>query len=91
MFIVTGHLRVDADQRDRHIALSADVVRQARSAPGCLDFHVSPDPVDLDRVNIGERWTDRASCEAFRGHGMDDEMGAAVHSFAVEEYEVADA
>lgn len=90
MIIVTGHLIVTADQRDNVVRRSADAVRAARSTAGCLDFAVSADSVDPERVNISERWTDRDSLHRFRGDGPDDESGAAIKAFAVDEYEIPD-
>ena len=43
MVIVSGHLIVDEDVRDDYLADCADVVAQARRAPGCLDFAISAD------------------------------------------------
>ena len=45
MVIVAGHLIVAPEVRDGFLAGCADVVRQARRAPGCLDFAISADPV----------------------------------------------
>lgn len=91
MIVVTGHLQVDPDQRERHLALSADAVRQARRAPGCLDFAVSADPIEPDRVNVAERWRDRASLDAFRGEGGGDEIAALIKAAHVVELEMPDA
>lgn len=71
MLIVTGHLVLDADDRDAHVAASADAVRLARTAPGCLDFGVSADPVDPRRVNVRERWARREDLAAFRASDPD--------------------
>lgn len=89
MIIVTGHLVVHPEQRDRFVELSADAVRQARATSGCIDFAVSADTVEPERVNISERWSDRAALEAFRGSGPAGEAGAMIRDFAVAEYEVA--
>lgn len=88
MIVVAGHLRVDAADRDAVVAASQDAVRLARQAPGCLDFAVSADPVDPERVNVYERWSDRARLEAFRGSGPDDGLGARIRAVHVEELEV---
>lgn len=88
MIVVTGHLEVDPDLRERHLALSAEAVRQARRAPGCLDFAVSADPVETDRVNVAERWRDRASLDAFRGEGEGDEITALIRAAHLVELEV---
>ncbi|ORW16219.1 antibiotic biosynthesis monooxygenase [Mycolicibacter nonchromogenicus] len=90
MVIVAGHLTVDPGQRDAYLQGCRDVVRQARSAPGCLDFAVTADLLDPGRVDIFERWGSRAALEAFRGSGPSDEQAAAILSAAVAEYDVTE-
>lgn len=89
MVIVSGHLLVDPDGRERYLADCVDVVRQARSAPGCLDFSLSADLLESGRVNILERWESQAAVEAFRGSGSSDEQNAVILGASVAEYEVA--
>jgi quinol monooxygenase YgiN len=86
MIIVAGHLRVAAANRDKFLALSANAVRLARATNGCHDFVVAADPLDPDRVNVYERWNDRADLLAFRGEGPDDELGRFIVSGHVEEF-----
>lgn len=88
MVIVAGHLVVDPTERDDYLSGCVDVVRQARRAPGCLDFSLSGDIVDPGRINIFERWESQGAVEAFRGSGTSDEQGAAIVSAAVAEYDV---
>jgi len=38
----------------------------ARREGGCIDLHVSADPLDAERINVFERWPDRASLDAWR-------------------------
>jgi quinol monooxygenase YgiN len=87
--IVAGYSIVDPAQRDAYLSGCADVVRQARRAPGCLDFALSADLLEPGRINIFERWESQAAVEAFRGCGPSDEQGAAIVSAAVAEYDVA--
>lgn len=89
MVIVSGHLSVDPAERASYVAGCRRVVELARSAPGCLDFAISPDPVDEGRVNVYERWSSRADVEAFRGAGPSDGQQQAVRSASVAEYDVA--
>jgi quinol monooxygenase YgiN len=56
MLIVAGTGYVDPDHRDALLASLAPSLRQARTAPGCLDYVVAADPIEPDRVNIYERW-----------------------------------
>jgi quinol monooxygenase YgiN len=86
--IVAGHIVVDPSQRENYLSGCVEVVRQARRAPGCLDFSLSADLVEPGRVNIFERWESQAAVEAFRGSGPSDEQGAAIVSAAVAEYDV---
>ncbi len=69
MLIVCGHLVLDPADRDAHLVASADAIRLARQAPGCLDFAVSADPVDPARVNVFERWASSDDLDAFRSSG----------------------
>ncbi|ADB51487.1 putative quinol monooxygenase [Conexibacter woesei] len=77
MLIIAGHLIVDPADRDAYVAECAQVVAQARSAPGCLDFALTADTLDPARVNVYERWESDAELEAFRGAGPDDDGLAA--------------
>ncbi|MDT5148971.1 MAG: hypothetical protein QOI01_704 [Mycobacterium sp.] len=86
--IVAGYVVVDPGERAAYLADCVDVVRQARSAAGCLDFAISGDLLDDGRVNVYERWESQTAVEAFRGDGPSDE-GAALMSASVAEYEVA--
>jgi quinol monooxygenase YgiN len=88
MVIVTGHLMVEPDERERYLASCVRVVQLARAAPGCHDFTITADLIDPGRINILERWYSRSDVEAFRGSGPSDEQGAAIVSASVAEYEV---
>lgn len=88
MVIVAGHIVVDPEDRDGYLAGCVEVVRQARRAPGCLDFALSGDLLEPGRVNIFERWESAAAVEAFRGSGPSDEQGAAIRAASVAEYDV---
>ena len=90
MVIVAGHLVVDPEERDEYLAGCVEVVRQARRAPGCLDFSLSADLLEPSRVNIFERWESVAAVQAFRGSGPSDEQGAAVRTASVAEYDISD-
>jgi len=89
MVIVAGHLVVAPENRERYLAGCVDVVEQARRAPGCLDYALSPDLVDPGRINIFERWESQAVVESFRGSGSSDEQNASILAATVAEYDVA--
>ena len=88
MFIVAGSLYVDPAGRDAYLASCVEVVRQARSAPGCVDFAISADLVEPGRINVYERWESDAQLLAFRGAGPSEEqataiLGAEVHRYSI--------
>jgi quinol monooxygenase YgiN len=89
VIIVMGHLTVAAEDQQGVVRDSTEAVMLARATNGCLDYAVSADPVDATRVNVAERWSDRASLDAFRGEGPDDGLGERIVAFAVEEFEVS--
>jgi heme-degrading monooxygenase HmoA len=88
MIIVAGHLRTATADRDRFLARSRDAIELARGTPGCHDFVVAADPLDAERVNIYELWTDRAAVHAFRGDGPSDELNALIVSADLDEFDV---
>ncbi|SBT52421.1 Antibiotic biosynthesis monooxygenase [Micromonospora auratinigra] len=88
MFIVAGTLYVDPAERDAYLASCVEAVRAARSAPGCVDFAVSPDLIEPARINVYERWESEEQLLAFRSSGPDEEQavairGAEVHRFLI--------
>jgi quinol monooxygenase YgiN len=64
MLIVAGTGYVDPDHRDALLEDLAPSLRQARTAPGCLDYVVAADPIEAGRVNIYERWESQAHLNA---------------------------
>jgi quinol monooxygenase YgiN len=89
MIIVAGWIRVHSDERQTYVDGCLPVIESARSAPGCLDFHITADPLDPERVNIFEQWETVADVERFRGAGIGDEQAAAITAAKVEQHEVA--
>jgi quinol monooxygenase YgiN len=55
MIIVCGRLMIDPDRRQPYLAACRPVIEAAREAPGCLDFHLTPDPLDTARINVFEQ------------------------------------
>lgn len=90
MVIVAGYLMVQAGKRSSYLEDCRGVIEQARRAPGCLDFAISADLLDPDRVNILERWTSQADVEAFRGNGTSDGRYTLITTASVAEYEIAE-
>jgi quinol monooxygenase YgiN len=88
VIIVSGFLRVVPEQRAAYLSSALDVIRAARSASGCLDFHLSADPIEVDRINIFEQWESVGSVEAFRGSGPSDEQQASITEARVAQHEI---
>jgi quinol monooxygenase YgiN len=88
MVIVAGYLVVDPLQRDSYLEDCKAVVQQARRARGCLEFAISADLVEPDRIDIFERWQSRGALDAFRGSGPSDEQQGQIVEASVCEYDV---
>ncbi|GAA2136789.1 antibiotic biosynthesis monooxygenase family protein [Streptomyces synnematoformans] len=89
MIIIAGALRVDAADRDDYLAGCAQIVTRAREAAGCLDFALSADPVEADRVNVYERWETDEDLHRFRGTGPDAGQTARILDADVHKYRIA--
>jgi len=89
MIIVSGTLHVDPADREAYLSGCRPVIEHARQAPGCVDFHLSADPIDPTRINVYEQWDTVAAVEAFRGEGPTEDQGTAIVAAAVFEHEVA--
>jgi quinol monooxygenase YgiN len=89
VIIVSGWLRVNADERDEFLASCAPVIHAARAADGCIDFHLSPDPIEPERVNVFEHWESAAAVESFRGSGPTADQQATIVDAHVEQHEIA--
>ena len=74
MIIVAGWIKVPADERAAYLERSRGAIEAARAAPGCIDFSVSADLVDDERVNVIEQWETVEDVERFRGSGPSDEQ-----------------
>ena len=90
MVIVAGHITVDPEQRESHLAGCMNVVEKARRADGCLDFAITADLIDPGRVNICERWESQAAVDTFRRSAPRNKQAAAMLSASVAEYDIAD-
>jgi quinol monooxygenase YgiN len=66
MLIIAGELYMAPQDRDKWVEAHYDVIKRARSAPGCLDLYISADPVDEGRVNLFELWESEGLLEAWR-------------------------
>lgn len=66
MIIIAGHTRTETDKRDAAVEAFRGMVERARAYDGCLDFSISADAVDPERVNLFECWRDQATLDAWR-------------------------
>jgi quinol monooxygenase YgiN len=66
MIIIAGYTRIEAEKRDGTVEAFRGMVERARAFDGCLDFAISADAVDPERVNLFECWRDRATLDAWR-------------------------
>jgi len=89
MIIVSGWLRLEAANRQQYLDECRPVIEAARRAPGCLDFHLSADPLEDDRINVFEKWDNSESVERFRGEGPSDGQQAVIVEAQVEQHEIA--
>ncbi len=85
MIVVSGKLEIEEGKRDEFIRRSKNAIIAARNAKGCIDFAVSPDPVDLNRVNIFEEWASQSALDEFRGNGPSDDLFDLVKKFEINE------
>ncbi|MFG3258679.1 putative quinol monooxygenase [Streptomyces sp. NPDC048172] len=89
MIVIAGTLRVEAAERDAYLSGCAEVIEQARAAAGCLDFALSPDPVEPGRINVYERWESDEVLARFRGEGPEAEQTARVLDAEVSKYRIS--
>ncbi len=89
MIIVAGQILVEPEQREAYLQSCVEVIEQARTAPGCLDFALSADLVSASRINVFERWESAEAVQSFRGEGPSQEQQAEMISASVSEYEVS--
>ena len=89
VIIVSGKLYVDPTVRDSYVADCREVIEMARRTDGCLDFHITADPLEDDRVNVFEQWESSAVLEAFRGSGPSADQAARIREARVAQHVVA--
>jgi quinol monooxygenase YgiN len=64
--IVAGWYTVDPERRDEVVESCRDMMRRARSAPGCLDLSITADPVEANRINLFELWRSEEDLSSWR-------------------------
>lgn len=88
MIIVSGKIYIRSGQRDLFLQSSLQAMAEARQTQGCLDFVVSPDPIEPHRVNVYEEWDSQSALEAFRGSGPASDLTALIVNANVREHQV---
>ena len=66
MIIIAGKSYVAAEKREAYLTSFEDFIRQTRNEPGCLDFYISADPIEEDRLNNFELWASQEQLDDFR-------------------------
>lgn len=89
MIVVAGWLRVAADHRDTYLEACRAVVEAARATPGCVDFSLSPDLLDLERINVFEQWETTQAAEPFRGSGPSGDQQSMILGAHVVQHQIA--
>lgn len=89
VLIIAGRLHVHPENRDRYLAECVDVVTQARSAPGCLDFALTADLIDPTRIDVFERWESDEALLAFRGSGPEGAQADQILDADVRKYRIS--
>ena len=75
MIIITGHIELDSEKREKAIALGCEHSERSRSEPGCIshDCYIAAD--DPNRLHFFERWADAG---AVKRHFAVPESGAFI-------------
>lgn len=88
MIIVAGKIIVKPADRAKFIEHSLEAVELARKTKGCVDFAVSADPLEKNRVNIFEMWKTQKALDTFRNEGPGDDLTALILSADVQQYSI---
>jgi quinol monooxygenase YgiN len=75
MILITGHVILTPEHRERMIALGAEHSARSRAEPGCLAHHCHVDVEDALRLVFVEEWE---SIDAVRTHFAVPASGAFV-------------
>lgn len=89
MIIIAGWLQVDPADRGRYLADCIPVMQQAKTAAGCLDFILTADSMEPDRIRVFERWESDEDLQRFRGAGPDAEQSAQIQAADVRKYRIS--
>ena len=86
--VVAGKIFTKESDRDAFLTASKEAVALARKTEGCLDFAVSADLIEKNRVNIFELWASVRKLEKFRGDGPSNDLSSLIEKADIVQYEV---
>lgn len=89
MVIVCGHLYIHEGKRQLFLSGSREAVIAARKIKECLDFAVSADLADENRVNIFETWKTKKALKEFRGSGPGEDLTMHIKDAHIKEYVIS--
>jgi quinol monooxygenase YgiN len=89
MIIISGKEYVAAEQRAAYLARWEDFIRRARTAPGCLDFFISADPIEENRVNMFELWASKEELDDYRSRAEPPTITTEVWGEDVKKYDIS--
>jgi quinol monooxygenase YgiN len=80
MIIVGGWVRMSPDERDLYLEERLQKIRWVRTRPGCVEYSLSSDPLEDDKVRVFEVWE---SSEAQDARSRDEEARQPAPHYAV--------
>jgi len=89
MLFVAERIHVEPTERDAYVAACVTVCEQARAVDGCLDFSITADTIEADRINVLERWESDKELLAFRGDGPEPGSLPEISSAEVTTYRIS--
>jgi quinol monooxygenase YgiN len=89
MLIIAGHLTITPGEREDYLRSCHPIVARARTADGCLDFSLTADVLDPDRICVYERWSTDDALDRFRAAAGDDAPTSLIVDAEVARYRIA--
>jgi quinol monooxygenase YgiN len=77
MLIVAGYMDVDPAARDEFLAGRVPGMKASQAEPGCLDYVLTPDPIDPGRVRLFERWETKEALGAHLARMAGEQSGSS--------------
>lgn len=79
MILITGHINVRPEHRDRALELGVEHSQRSRAEPGCIAHNCHVDAEDRNRIVFVEEWADMA---AIKAHFAVPDSGAFVRDLS---------